>query len=96
MTVRIDSKVGEDIAAGGSQDETRRLRFVLETIGKTEWPGGKVPEEYAALVEQHNRKALEDEDSEASRASTRRCRRGATCAASSRCRCCRKAGTPPP
>lgn len=62
-TVRIDSKVGEDIAAGGTQDETRRLRFVLETVGKTRWPGGNVPEEYAALVERHNRKALEDEES---------------------------------
>lgn len=64
VTVRIDSKVGEDIAAGGTSDETRRLRFVLETIGKTEWPGRKVPEEYAAIVERHNRKALEDDDSE--------------------------------
>jgi type III restriction enzyme len=63
MTIRIDSKVGEDIAAGGSTDETRRLRFVLETIGKTEWPGRKVPEEYAAIVERHNSKALEDEES---------------------------------
>lgn len=63
MTIRIDSKVGEDIAAGGSQDETRRLRFVLETIGKTEWPGNKVPEDYAALVERNNRKAMDDEDS---------------------------------
>jgi type III restriction enzyme len=61
MTVRIDSKVGEDIAAGGSQDETRRLRFVLETIGKAEWPGKKIPEEYGALAEKHNRKVLEDE-----------------------------------
>lgn len=62
VTVRIDSKVGEDIAAGGTSDETRRLRFVLETIGKTEWPGRKVPEEYAAIVERHNRKALEDDE----------------------------------
>jgi type III restriction enzyme len=62
MTVRIDSKVGEDIAAGGTNDETRRLRFVLETIGKTEWPGRKVPAEYAAIVERHNRKALEDDE----------------------------------
>jgi type III restriction enzyme len=61
-SVRIDSKVGEDIAAGGSNDETRRLRFVLETVGKTEWPGRKVPEEYAAIVERHNRKAMEDEE----------------------------------
>jgi type III restriction enzyme len=63
VTVRIDSKVGEDIAAGGTSDETRRLRYVLETVGKTEWPGRKVPEEYAAIVERHNRKALEDEES---------------------------------
>lgn len=63
MTIRIDSKVEQDIEAGGSSDEARRLRFVLETIGKTEWPGRKVPDEYAALVERHNRKALEDEDS---------------------------------
>jgi type III restriction enzyme len=63
MTIRIDSKVGEDIAAGGTSDETRRLRFVLETIGKTEWPGRKVPEEYAAIIERNNRKALEDEES---------------------------------
>ena len=63
-TVRIDSKVAEDITGGGSQDETRRLRFVLETIGKTEWPGKQVPEEYAAIVERHNRKALEDEESD--------------------------------
>ena len=63
MTIRIDSKVEQDIEAGGSSDEARRLRFVLETIGKTEWPGRKVPEEYAALVDRHNRKALEDEDS---------------------------------
>jgi type III restriction enzyme len=62
MTIRIDSKVGEDIAAGGTNDETRRLRFVLETIGKTEWLGRKVPEEYATIVERHNRKALEDDD----------------------------------
>jgi type III restriction enzyme len=62
MTVRIDSKVGEEIAAGGGQDESRRLRFVLETIGLTAWRGGRVPDEYAALVEKHNRKVMEDSD----------------------------------
>jgi type III restriction enzyme len=62
-TVRVDSKVAEDIAEGGGKnDEARRLRFVLETIGKTGWPGNKVPEEYVAMVEKHNRKALEDDD----------------------------------
>ena len=61
-TVRIDSKIGEDIAAGRGEDETRRLRFVLETIGKTRWPGGKVPEEYAQLVERNNRKLDEGDE----------------------------------
>jgi len=65
MTIRVDSKVSEDIAEGGGKnDEARRLRFVLETIGKTRWPGDKVPEEYAALVEKHNRRVLEGEDDE--------------------------------
>lgn len=63
-TVRIDSKIGEDIAAGGTSDEARRLRFVLETVGKPEWPGRKIPDEYAAIVERHNRKALENEESD--------------------------------
>ncbi|WP_031409224.1 BPTD_3080 family restriction endonuclease [Thiomonas sp. FB-Cd] len=62
-TVRVDSKVAEDIAEGGGKnDEARRLRFVLETIGRTAWPGNKVPEEYAALVDKHNHKAMEEED----------------------------------
>jgi type III restriction enzyme len=64
MTVRIDSKVGEEIAAGRGQDESRRLRFVLETIGRTVWPGDKVPDEYAALIEKHNRKVMEESDSD--------------------------------
>lgn len=62
-TVRVDSKVAEEIAEGGGKnDEARRLRFVLETIGKTAWPGGKVPDEYEALVDRHNHKALEDDN----------------------------------
>lgn len=60
-TVRIDSKVVEEIATGiAKSDETRRLRFVLDTIGKTEWPGKKIPEEYLELVEKMNRKAAEE------------------------------------
>lgn len=61
-TVRIDSKIGEDIAAGRGEDETRRLRFVLETIGKTRWPGRKIPEEYAQLIERNNRKVDEGDE----------------------------------
>ncbi|MBR0954147.1 BPTD_3080 family restriction endonuclease [Bradyrhizobium canariense] len=57
VTVRIDSKVIEDIEAGGTKDETRRLRFILDTIGKAEWPGGKVPEDWTELVRKHNDRA---------------------------------------
>lgn len=60
-TVRIDSKVVEEISSGAAKsDESRRLRFVLDTIGKTVWPGGRPPEEYLELVEKMNRKAAEE------------------------------------
>lgn len=62
VTVRIDSKVIEDIEAGGTKDETRRLRFILDTVGKPEWPGGKVPEDWSELVRKHNEKAASDEN----------------------------------
>lgn len=62
VTVRIDSKVIEDIEEGGTKDETRRLRFILDTIGKAEWPGGKVPDEWAELVRKHNDKAASDDN----------------------------------
>ncbi len=61
VTVRIDSKVMEDIEEGGTKEETRRLRFILDTIGKAEWPGGKVPAEWSELVRMHNEKAANDE-----------------------------------
>lgn len=63
LTVRIDSKVIEDIEEGGTKDETRRLRFILDTVGKAEWPGGKIPEDWSELVRKHNEKvASEDND----------------------------------
>ncbi len=60
-TVRVDSKVVEEMESGTAKnDESRKLRFVLDTIGKIEWPGGKPPQEYLALVERLNRKAAEE------------------------------------
>lgn len=60
-TVRIDSRVVEDLSSGvAKSDESRRLRFVLDTIGKTAWPGGRPQEEYVELVEKLNRKAAEE------------------------------------
>jgi type III restriction enzyme len=63
-TIRIDSKVAEDVASGSGEEEAQRLRFVLSTVGKEAWPGGRIPDDYAALIEKHNRKALEDEESD--------------------------------
>lgn len=62
VTVRIDSKVIEDIEEGGTKEETRRLRFILDTIGKAEWPGGKVPDEWSELVRKHNDKAASEDN----------------------------------
>lgn len=62
VTVRIDSKVIEDIEEGGTKDETRRLRFILDTVGKAEWPGGKVPEDWSELVRKHNDKVASDDN----------------------------------
>ncbi|MBI3028452.1 MAG: DEAD/DEAH box helicase family protein [Candidatus Rokubacteria bacterium] len=60
-TVRVDSKVVEEISSGvPKSDESRRLRFVLDTIGKTAWPGARPPEEYLELCEKVNRKASEE------------------------------------
>ena len=61
VTVRIDSKVIEDIEDGGSKDENKRLRFILESVGKSEWPGGKVPEDWSEVVRKHNDKAESDD-----------------------------------
>ncbi|KAA0592930.1 type III restriction enzyme [Azospirillum lipoferum] len=62
VTVRIDSKVIEDIEAGGSKDENKRLRFILDTVGKAEWPGGKVPDDWSELVRKHNDKVASDDN----------------------------------
>ena len=62
VTVRIDSKVIEDIEAGGTKDETRRLRFILDTVGKPEWPGAIVPDEWSELVRKHNDKVASDDN----------------------------------
>jgi type III restriction enzyme len=61
FTVRVDSRVVEEMSSGiAKSDETRRLRFVLATIGKISWPGGRPPEDYFELVEKLNRKPLEE------------------------------------
>ncbi len=61
VTVRIDSKVIEDIEEGGTKYENKRLRFILDTVGKAEWPGGKIPEDWSELVRKHNDKVASDD-----------------------------------
>jgi len=54
-TVRIDSKVAEELESGDVKSlESRRLRYVLGSIGKTEWPAGIVPPEWSELAKQLN------------------------------------------
>ena len=62
VTVRIDSKAAEDIEEGGTKEETKRLRFILDSVGKAEWPGGKVPEDWSELVRKHNDKVASGND----------------------------------
>lgn len=61
-TVRVDSKVMEDMEEGTGSDEIKRLRFILDTVGRKTWPGGKVPEEYAGIVRKNNEKAASDDN----------------------------------
>lgn len=62
VAVRVDSKVVEDMEEGGTRDETQRLRYILDTIGKKGWPGGKVPESWAELVRKNNEKVASDDN----------------------------------
>ena len=64
VTVRIDSSRMKDIDAGtgkNHKDPSKRLRYILDTAGKKDWPGGKVPEEWRDIVIRHNRDAEEDD-----------------------------------
>ena len=68
VTVQIDSSMmkkiddgGESAGKGNDADTAKRLRFILDTAGKAEWPGGKVPDEWLDYVRQHNRKAEDDD-----------------------------------
>lgn len=61
-TVRIDSKVMENMEEGTGTDEIKRLRFILDTVGKKTWEGDKVPEEYSEIVRKNNEKAANDDN----------------------------------
>jgi len=66
VTVRVDSKIAEEIESGSGNDEVRRMRFILDTIGKGKWPGDKVPDEWSELVRKHNDKLNSDDDEDES------------------------------
>lgn len=52
VTVRVDSKVAEEMAAGAKSVEARRLREILNTVGLTRWRGGTPTEEWRTLAEE--------------------------------------------
>ena len=58
VTVRIDSSRLKEIDEGTGSDLSKRLRHTLDTAGKKDWPGGKVPDEWCDLVARHNREAM--------------------------------------
>lgn len=49
-TIRVDSKVVEEMESGSKNIESRRLRAILDTIGKARWPGDRVSEEWKTLA----------------------------------------------
>lgn len=61
VTVRIDSSKLKEIDAGTGGNLSKRLRYILDTAGKKDWLGGRVPDEWCDLVSRHNRKAEEDD-----------------------------------
>ena len=100
VTVQIDSSMMKKIDDGGEsegnakmRDESKRLRFILDTAGKPEWPGGKAPDEWKDYVIRRNREIDESEDGDPSQRLSIDSRRGATSGASSRSRCSPRAGT---
>lgn len=61
VTIRVDTATFKEIESGGGKGDAKLLRFTLDTIGKTEWPGGSPPADWAAFVEEYNAKAANDE-----------------------------------
>lgn len=54
-TIRVDSKVVEEIECGDIEGtkstEAQRLRYILSTIGKTSWPNNRPPQEWLELAD---------------------------------------------
>lgn len=51
-TIRVDSKVIlETDTEASKDDETKRMRVTLDTIGKIEWPNSKAPQRWIELAE---------------------------------------------
>lgn len=64
VTIRVDTAMFKEIESGGGKADAKLLRFTLDSIGKTEWPGGNPPADWAAFVEEHNAKVANDNTGE--------------------------------
>lgn len=54
-TIRVDSKISEEISSGSKTDEALWMRWILNTVGKSEWPSDKhgnsiYPKEFEELA----------------------------------------------
>lgn len=61
VTVRIDSGKLKEIDEGIGSNLSKELRYILDTAGKKDWPGGRVPDEWRDFVISHNREAEKDD-----------------------------------
>ena len=61
VTIRVDTAAFNDIESGEGKSSSKLLRFTLDSIGRTEWPGGRPPDDWMDFVNRHNAKAANDE-----------------------------------
>lgn len=61
VTIRVDTAAFKEIESGEGKATSKLLRFTLDSIGKTEWPGGSPPADWVDFVNVHNATAAKDE-----------------------------------
>lgn len=54
VTIRVDTEAFDNISKISDTDDVQRLRYILDTIGKSEWAGGAPPSDLVKFVERHN------------------------------------------
>ena len=60
----MDTATFKEIESGEGKAASKLLRFTLDSIGKTEWPGGSPPADWTDFVNGYNAMAAKDETGE--------------------------------